>query len=176
MIINIRGTNGSGKTTLARQLIDESTACEVLLCGIVCTTDASARTVLIGPYIGRKTGGCDHLPTFEKMREVITAAALLYTNVVFEGVIISGVFKSWSDFDTVRGRDIVWAYLSTPVEDCVARVYARNGGKPFKEKNVTDKYEGTMVTRRKAMAAGHMVVDLPPDGADALARVREMLQ
>lgn len=175
MIINIRGTNGSGKTTLARSLLDESTIRQVDIGGYACTTDRAGRVLLVGPYDGLKTGGCDRLPNFATMREVIAAAALLYEHVVFESVLVSGVYKSWADFDDSLGRGVVWAYLHTPVEECIKRVYARNGGKAFREQNVIDKYDGTFVTRRKAMEDNRNVVDLPADPADATRHLQELL-
>lgn len=171
MILNIRGCNGSGKTTLARSLLDATTMREVTLsvAGVllpkgkppVITVDAGGNVALIGPYVGRKTGGCDCLPDFATVRAAIDAAALLYPHVVFEGVTLATVYSSWAEYDDSRGRDITWAFLDTPLEVCLARIYQRNGGQPIKEKLVADKHRSIQTVRGKALADHRRVVDVP---------------
>lgn len=175
MIINLRGCNGSGKTTLARSLLNPETVTEVVLGGVKCTTDAAAEVVLIGPYIGRKTGGCDCLPDFDTVRRTVSAAALLYQHVVFEGVVLSTVYSSWATFDDARGRDIVWAFLSTIPQVCLARIYVRNGGKPIKEELVLSKHRSILKVREKATADGRCVRELAGDRSDT-ARLQRWTQ
>jgi ABC-type cobalamin/Fe3+-siderophores transport system ATPase subunit len=160
VILNIRGTNGSGKTTLARSLLDPLTTCDIVLDGIKCTTDGAERIALIGPYLNKKTGGCDCISGFDNQRRAITIAAILYPHVVFEGVIVAGTYGSWAAYDDARGQDITWAFLNTPIEECLRRIYARNGGKAFKEELVVSKMQGVNSARRKALAADRDVMDL----------------
>ncbi len=56
---------------------------------------------------------------------------------------------------------MVWAYLDTPIEVCLARIQARNGGKPIKEDLVRDKIKSIEATRYKAKAVDERTVVIP---------------
>jgi len=173
MIINIRGANGSGKTTVAKAFLrPEDGLTEVELCAnpvpkkqpafVMGTINAAKDTTIVGPY---KTacGGMDALPNFEVCRIAIRSAAKLSRNVICEGVLASTVFGSWADFAIAMNMTTVFAfaYLQTPVEECLRRIKIRNGGKEIKEELVHGKIKAVAATRVRAIEAGFTVYDLP---------------
>lgn len=170
MILNIRGCNGSGKSTLARGLLSDRAA-HWNVGGVTCTYDPPL--LLVGPYLGKNTPGCDCLKTFDDTRAAIRAALKIgVENIVFEGVVISTVYSSWAAFDDELGRRVTWAFLDTPLDVCLARIQARNGGKPINEQLVADKVKAIATVRRKVLADGRDVIDL---GEDALDVVRMLM-
>ena len=92
--------------------------------------------------------------------------------VVFEGILPSTVFGTWATADQAlraQGHTFVFAYMLTPIEECINRVRARRAakGRPeegFKTELVQDKFKSIAATRRKAQEAGRAVLDLPPGG------------
>lgn len=179
--LNIRGTNGSGKSTLARALMERLGAKG---CKIDLTPDAMGyanpqRTLLACGSYENMAGGFDKIRTFEMQRDAVRhALGIAHESgvVVGEGVLASGVFSSWADFadELVQaGHRVIWAFMRTPVEECLRRIYARNGGKPIKEENVTGKSSGVEKTRQRAHLRRSIIsVDLPYLGeADAAEEI-----
>lgn len=168
MILNIRGANGSGKTTLAKKFIYPDSR-EVALCTnlkpkrqpayITGMLSAEKGMCLVGSY---KTacGGMDAIPNFGTAFAAIRGAEQVACNVICEGVLASTVYGSWAEFAS-SVTDFAFVYMTTPLEECLRRIQIRNGGKPIKEKLVKDKIKAVAGTRAKALAAGHLVYDLP---------------
>ena len=74
-------------------------------------------------------------------------------HVIMEGMITS--YQRWRDWSLARGPgSFVWLFMDTPLEVCIARVAARNGGRPFNHANVRSKWESADSCWRKAIAAG----------------------
>lgn len=186
MILQIRGTNGSGKSTLARAFVApdaspvdlatyevprKSGSRQRWVEGTVSILDGVSVAV-IGSY---KTacGGMDGIPTFELARRAIYRGAELAAHVLCEGVLASTVFGSWAAFGRKMdeaGYPFALAYLQTPVDVCLERIAARNGGKEIDERLVRDKVRAVAATREKAMAAGLQVYDLPLGDEEAALR------
>lgn len=174
MILNIRGANGAGKTTLARGFIPPNTK-TVELAHYMAKKD-KAKTV-IGYHDDRNDvivcgsyrtgcGGMDTMPNFEVARQAIEKAAFSASHVIAEGVLASTVYESWHLFARAlqeRGKVFAFVYLHTPLDECLRRIYARNGGKPIKEDQVKAKVKAVMRTREKAIKDKHAVYDLPAD-------------
>lgn len=184
-IINIRGTNGSGKTTLARGLAGPQ-ASEVILTWYKqprkdgSTYDRSipglqgSGVTLVGPYReGLKTGGCDGIKTQDLVGQAVEAAAPLGPVTVFEGIVISTIYERWAAFAKRRG-DVMFMFLSTPLEECLRRIQQRNGGKDIKEDLVADKVRSIEATRVKLVAAGLPVHVLDWQG-DPVAEAQEII-
>lgn len=194
MIINLRGTNGSGKSTVARHFIEVSTAItrhrtpvdlvhyesggkQRMVEGYACETSFGP-LVIVGPY---KTdcGGCDAIKTQDLVCTAVRNAAKLRPlghterapHVLFEGVIVSTIFKRYLDLSRELG-EMVWAYLDTPLDVCLARIQARNGGEPIKEKLVADKIKSIETTRYKAKAVDEKTVLIPH--RDAIRAVTDL--
>lgn len=162
MLINVRGTNGSGKTHLVKQFTEGA---EQIPLSPTVNGHYNARysLTIVGPY-GATSGGCDRIKTQHEVKEAIRAALVLGDHVIFEGIIVSTIFEPWRVFSQEIGG-MVWAYLSTPVDVCIARIYQRNGGKPFDEQMVRRKAETIWRTQEKADGAGERVELLPRTGS-----------
>lgn len=163
MIVNVRGCNGSGKTTAVRALlgINVKIIRDVAPCPI--TLDESKEIALIGPYEEGKCGGCDRIKTFALTQETIRCATERYRHVVFEGVIVSTVFGSWATF--CREVPFVWAFLDTPLEVCLKRIYGRNGGIEIKTELVESKWRTMQRIEEKAKQAGFLTERIPHERA-----------
>lgn len=162
VLVNIRGTNGSGKSTVMRHLIDLFKMDEVDW-----TENASGykstrhKIAVVGKY---KTacGGCDGIHPQQHIKDAILEAFSRGSKIVlFEGIMASLTFGPWAEFVEANGLEPVWAYLDTPPELCLERIYKRNGGKAIKEDLVLDKVRATERTRDKFSDLGHRVVTLP---------------
>lgn len=175
-VINVRGTNGSGKSTLVRSLFGSDQRPVKL--GAFNTPAhwlPELKTIVVGPYPeGKATGGMDCVRTSEEAIVAVAEAAnvtqLPVRAVVFEGILISTVYARWKTLSArlrAEGHSYTWAYLVTPLEECVNRVGRRRvaAGRPpegFNATLVEDKFRSIAGTRGKAKADGETVVDLLP--------------
>jgi hypothetical protein len=153
-------------------------------------TGNDADVLLIGSY-ATACGGMDKHPAgkgfqvpLDAIRHALGFGAppcfdLKVKAIICEGVLASGVYGSWAAFDDElrqRGHQMAFVYLHTPAEVCLERIRDRQRaagkepappGTPDYERmvaNVTGKWTGTMATRRKAIADGRLVYDLPLTG------------
>jgi hypothetical protein len=164
-ILNLRGCNGSGKSTIARALFQGEDYHEIDLAPYHTPKGAlrhvagylvpSRSLVVVGPY-RTDCGGCDAVKTQDLVCESVRMAAVRAPNVFFEGVIVSTIFQRYYALSRELGG-MVWAYLDTPLEVCLARIQARNGGKEIKEYKVAEKLPMIGSTRRRANAARERV-------------------
>lgn len=177
MILNLRGTSGSGKSTVAFDLIQG--AAEISLAPYKTKRGADrwvtgyrvGDLIVVGAY-RTACGGCDSIHTQDLICESVRMATAQARHVFFEGLLISGLFSRY----LILSRDLggmTWAYLDTPLQKCLDRIYVRNGGKPIKEENTRGKYKATIATREKAQAAGEHTVIV--DHMRAVEQVRELL-
>lgn len=176
--LNIRGTNGSGKSTLARRFFGEDDA-TANLAGYVNKSgkpkwatgrvNPNTMTCVVGNY-DTMAGGLDKLPSFDIQFKAIEAALALpdVDLVVAEGVLASTVLGSWADHAKKlisEGHRVIWAFMSTPVPVCLARIQERNGGKPIKEDLVKGKWvQIDRVRQRAELVRGLIVTQLPFEG------------
>lgn len=177
-IINIRGCNGSGKTTLVRGLLDYVNEA-VFVAGIpaykVQFRQPADTMAILGSY-ENTCGGMDTVKTQLAARTAVEEAAAAYHATVFEGILISTIYGPWAEvaqrlMDT--GHEYVWAFLDTPLDVCLERIYARNGGKPINEQLVRDKHRTIERVMNKADAAGMTVAVLP--WQDAANKLQDLL-
>lgn len=186
-IVNLRGTNGSGKSTVARALLGYSP-------GIVHLTPSTPGyigedgVVVVGTYPEGKTGGMDRVREQVEARKAVWEAAKFSRErngsdvpprVLFEGLLISTIYKPWLELSEAleaeygeAGR-IVWAFMDTPIDTCLARIQERNGGKPVKEDQVRNKVHTLERVKAKAEGDGQTVTEV--DHADAVAHVHQLL-
>ncbi len=183
--INIRGCNGCGKTTLLRSLVklypsDQRRVTEIDVSPYVTEKHAPipftvlrgaplGNLAILGDYTpeaaGQTTAGCDRVKTQAAAKAALECAVGLDVDVIlFEGVVISTIFGPWQEWSKANGG-MVWAFLDTPLAECLRRIQLRNGGKPIKEDQVADKYITLGRVADKARQAGEHVVDLPWESA-----------
>lgn len=178
--MNILGTNGSGKTTLVRLLMahyGHEPVYEEL--GGKQYHEAHAvdggRIMVVGPYPeGRTVGGVDKLSGYPDERgrrstkgNIDRAEHLVRKymvqpgcqHVVFEALTTHG-FARWHGFSMEFPGQFIWSTMDTPLETCIARVYARNGGKPIQEDTMRGVVEHEQRSLSKAAAAGDLVYEI----------------
>ena len=164
--INIRGTNGSGKTTLARKFVETDTKTKVFLVNGLRKTAFTFcprhNVVLIGGYREGMCGGCDTLVK-EQIVKLMQLAWMSSANIIFEGVLVSDSKEPYYHLMKVFSDQIaqrIWgfAYLETSIDECLNRIYTRNGGKDFKAELVAQKYKNSIRYRKWHEAQGDCVV------------------
>jgi predicted ABC-type ATPase len=176
--INVRGCNGSGKTTVVRSLLAAALDVKVESFDVpshkpipvtVATLKAppavcrNVKIAIIGDYTKDGCTGLDRIKTQAASKYVIEKAADIpdVEVVVFEGVLVSTIYGPWLEWSRKMGSRMLWAFLDTPIEECLARIQNRNGGKPIKEEQVRAKHLTISRVQDKARAAGQRVVVLP---------------
>lgn len=130
MIVNVRGTNGSGKSTVVQEFM--ALGQRVPVYGILGTRYPEAYRCIfpkglvvyaLGPY-HIPTGGCDNFGTDEALLTVL-GRYVPRGNVLFEGCRISDHWGKVGEFFDSHAADVTFAFLSTPLEECIRRVAAR---------------------------------------------------
>jgi hypothetical protein len=174
--VNIRGTGGSGKSYIVHHMLGDNSKEVTLGPNRTPGYVTEQGIVVVGSY-ATKCGGLDRVKTQDQARAAVWAA-LEMGPVLFEGLLVSGIFKPWYDFSCLcreKGRGVfIWAYLQTPVPVCLERVYQRNGGKPIKEKHIWNKDKQVKSSRRKLRALGETVLDLDLD--DPLQQIQTLFR
>lgn len=199
--INIRACNGAGKTSLLRRYAARVGITDVIdgfqpvypeghpKAGKnrgkpVPITRLNDGVVIVGDYspasYGSTTAGLDRIST-----QADAKAAILYASqgvpqpkaVLFEGIIVSTIFQGWLDFSKTLEEPMIWAFVETPVETCLTRIAARNGGKEINEDLVWDKWRSIRRVKEKAVAAGEhvWVIDNSQREKDADLEFRTLL-
>lgn len=176
-IINIRGANGSGKSWIVRQLMKDTQAQPIY--------HDPLPGSLIGRIVGYKgdyegtpiyfvgsyeimSGGADavmkHFDGLDKVCDLVREFAPK-GHVVFEGFIVSGLFKRFYDLSQELGG-ITWCYMNTPLKVCYARIKRRNAMKTAADgrvrkgmgiKHVSKKFDQAETTRIKFLNEGEEV-------------------
>lgn len=173
LVVDVRGTNGSGKTTVVSHFIappdGSSYRYEEIGPGVMAT--CRGRVAALGVYKkGVGCGGCDGIRTQAQIRAAVEAAAERFPVVLYEGVIVSTIFRPYLDLARRlqrQGHIHVFAFLQTPLDECLRRIYVRNNGTPIKEDLVRSKFAAIQRVRSKALDAGQLVLDVA--GAEDLA-------
>ena len=189
MIINIRGTNGSGKTTVATAVVPPAASERFLLHEFDHTSKKTGRVskkqvigyrsaegvILVGRY-DTACGGCDGIATIAATVESVKRAAALpgAKAVIYEGLLTSGLYQSFVDLALhfrEAGRDHVFAYLDTDLEECIRRTRIRTQKTAdWNDGNVRSKHSAVLRTRERALQDGHMVMDVDTDSAPSVIR------
>jgi predicted kinase len=156
MIVNLRGCNGSGKSTVAYGLLGENSTKIDELTTTVGGYMTPTGIIVMGRY-ETQCGGMDTVKTQIESRDVVQAVDKSGSNGFFEGVLISTIFAPWYNLSTELEQEMVWAFLDTPYELCLERIYKRNGGKKINEKLVRSKFDGINRVADKADTAGERV-------------------
>ncbi len=87
-----------------------------------------------------RMGGLDGFKPYVRMwEELIPNYTATYEHCIFESIMISSNVGRARDLYAKYGG--VFAFMDTPADECVRRIYARNGDKPIKEKVVTDAHK-----------------------------------
>lgn len=168
LLVNIRGCNGSGKSTIPISMMDDPEMYVIQKpykgkSKIILTVFPNYGWVALGSYFN-KTGGCDAFPNKGFIKKVLVYALKKFPeyNVIVEGIIIATTYSTYAElFKEMQesyGVQPVIYYLMPPVEICIERIKKRNGGKPFKEELVHNKYAMMVRGIKKFQQAGDFPV------------------
>jgi hypothetical protein len=187
MIINIRGTSGSGKSTIMRKVMElypEKVAFQLpvekprkqphgyMLRGAPGTT----KDLCVLGHYETACGGCDTLPNYEFIFNMIRQAADKGNDVLFEGLLVTADQKHTPQL-VEDGYDVNVIGLTTPVEECLEgirlRRLARDNTDPVNPKNTLSKHKQGQGCINNMMERGVKCEYLDRD--EAFLRVKELL-
>jgi hypothetical protein len=113
-------------------------------------------TVILGTYLN-PCGGCDGLVP-RMVQDYLRWLWRYSVHIVYEGAIIAGILSTYYELSKrlrdEHFREVSFCFLNTPVEECVRRIYQRNGGKQFKEANVAAKNDSVWRSFEHYVRAG----------------------
>lgn len=155
LLVNIRGCNGAGKSTIPMSMMNDKKQRVISVNGNnkapFITVFPTYMWVALGTYYN-KTGGMDTLANNEAIRQALEYALNHYPvyDILMEGVIASTIKSTYANlFHDIEGkvrrkelteRKVLVMNFLPPVEECIRRVYERNGGKPVKEDQIRSKW------------------------------------
>lgn len=156
LVLNVRGPNGSGKTSAVRQFMSLRNPRQLLEQNRVGVKGQPLRDKVIGYELDgnirivgsyeMECGGCDSIQDQDVIKALVTSWAEEGFDVIFEGLMVSTVWGTWTAVQETleaKGHQWLWVFMNTPLAQCIANVYTRNGGKPIKENLVEDKWKIT---------------------------------
>ena len=151
LLVNIRGCNGSGKSTIPLSMMDDPEMYVVekpykdKIRKIV-TVFPTYGWVALGSY-HNKCGGLDGYADTDMIKKGLwyTLKKFPEYNIIMEGVIPSTVYSTYEKLflevqQKYPKRRVIVLNLLPPVEECLKRIQARNGGKVIKEDLVASKW------------------------------------
>jgi hypothetical protein len=173
-VINLRGTNGSGKSTAVRKILIDHSHSRIKLTSV---GDAgcyvpSLDLIVVGEYpynqgglltkepYALAGGGCDGFGTQDDVCEAVRKAHSIALNVLFEGIIVSTIYRRYAALTKELG-DYIWAYMTTPEDIALQRVLERNGGEPIQMDTFHNKLGSIETTRLAALQDGFRVEMIP---------------
>lgn len=186
-IIKIHGCSGSGKTTLVRNImsLDEAPrkigdnpsrpkGYAVLVPGL------TSPIHVVGSY-ENDCGGMDTIPDVKDGIALISEFAV-WGNVIHEGLLQSTYYGVMGEHSKQYGADYIYAFLTTPIDLCLARVAERRARvgntRPWNPENTRDKHRTIERLANRVQAMGHTMLFIPWDisPADQVRMVLENLE
>lgn len=163
MIINIRGTSGSGKSTIVRDALGfgaRTSFREPLRkqpLGYLISNPGRAGNFCVLGHYESACGGCDTLPGYDRIFELVREGLGYAPNVIFEGLLVSEEVKRTRQLHA-DGFDVRVILLETPVEECLASIRARReargDARPLKEDNTRNRVATIQRSCQKLEEAG----------------------
>lgn len=137
VVVNLRGPKGSGKSTLVYKLLSEYGHTPVSddlrpNARLAYVHQLPGNFFVLGNYDGGTAGseGLAEEQLIALLRRYLERGMVFFENM-------KEIVLRYHEFSRELGPGrYVWAFLDTPVEQCVQNIYKRNGGKPFQEDKV----------------------------------------
>lgn len=148
LAVNIVGPNGAGKSVFPKALVNLDPDTYFIRSEDgkkrIATIFPNLRWAAVGPY-KTKCGGCDSLDK-NHIFEALYRLCDTDLHIVMEGSITSNTkLTYWRAFEAIRlkfpFRKTLFCILDYPFEECLRRVYERNGGKQVKEDMIESKWD-----------------------------------
>lgn len=167
-IVSIRGTHGSGKSSIVTKIMGKYNAepffngCgeKPKLVGYHVGLPTGKTLFVVGPY---KTacGGCDAIQPYSEIIPLVREAVDWGEDVLLEGALVSSSYGSVGHMMNEYAPDSVFAFLDTPLEECLARIARRRAAKgnfePVNPKNTTVKFDNVARTKDQMARLGSAV-------------------
>lgn len=183
MIIKLHGTSGAGKTTAVRELMALAHTCDPIVPDGAKKPEAyrlqfhelAAPVFVLGNY-DITCGGMDTVSSVGDQVNLIHKYAEV-GHVVYEGLLLSTYYGSLGKAVERYGNDHVWAFMDTPIEECIARVKRRReeagNFKPLNEDNTRARMKPIDALKNKVWKANATVVDIhhTNSGGDQLLNI-----
>lgn len=184
MIIQLRGTSGSGKSTVVQAIMDDATqrlrvreAGRKQPIGYILTVPWANGRIAVPGHYETACGGCDTIPSMDKVFEKVETGRMCEPHVLFEGLLASEEVRRTVALHERFPGQLRVLLLTTPVEQCLEgirdRRAARGDERPLKEDNTRNRVKVINRACERLTQAGVTVIRTNRD--DALALVREML-
>lgn len=186
MIINIRGTSGSGKSHIVRAIMDQCTGREPdfvegrrrpLFYTMWQPTAPRPEVLAVIGHYETPCGGCDTIPSLDRIYEVIRKQVDNGFDVIYEGLLLSAEVNR----AVALGNDFNMAViaLDVPLQECIDSVnkrrWAKNPDKPgVNPKNTEAKWKQTRRALERIGEAGIPTYSLKRDAA--LRMIPELLK
>lgn len=200
MIISLRGANGAGKTTVVREILTvgknrpifgmlgpkQPEAHELTIPGV------SGPVYVLGSYVtGQGIEGVDLIHTIASrpqedsllvgaLNDSVEGLITKYAkkgHVLFEGAIVSHMYGSIGKLMEQWGKNSVFVFIDTPLEECLRRVEQRRKG-PRDERlirTVTEKYRYGLRIQQRVQSDGIMTACFVNSG-DAAKTILRLLK
>jgi thymidylate kinase len=166
VIVSIRGTHGSGKSTIVKKIIERYKGmalspnvkgrCE----GYMMDLPGVGTLAVIGSY-HNACGGCDGIQPYSLILDRIREYAHHSNHVLFEGALVSSSYGSVGHLMNEYSPDSTFAFLDTPVEECLRRIKERRAAKgnfePLNPKNTVVKHDNVHRTKAQMLKLGSSV-------------------
>lgn len=138
MIINVRGTSGSGKSTVVRKIIEQSPSTDkIFLKGrkqpLLYRLKFPGQVISIPGHYETPCGGCDTIPTYDLLFQIIREEHAAGHNVLFEGLLVAHDKKRTLELWDWLGRNpeqLQVLELTDPLQVCLDSVEKRRASRP----------------------------------------------
>lgn len=150
----VKACNGAGKSTIPSYCASKDPEAYAVSYGgrILFTVMPSYGMLSFGKYDQSKSKGVDSLKDYDEMKLAVEYSELpefVEYSAFFEGVIPSTILHTWVEYLDRPARHMITTFVDTDLETCLARVKARNGGVPFDEQLVVEKFNRVLSHRTR---------------------------
>ena len=169
-IVSIRGTHGSGKSSIVRAILHKYPHTELKFdakdkrpYSYLVNLPNGKELAVVGPYVSA-CGGCDAIQPYSDIAEYINGALANDNDVLFEGALVSSSYGSLGHLLNsyqCAGSTAYFAFLDTPVEECLRRVAERRAARgnlePLNPKNTVVKFDNVLRTKEQMRKLGSAI-------------------
>lgn len=177
-VVNLRGTSGAGKSTVVRRVMEKyvpggeqavfQEGRRQPLAYLLRPPREGMNPLYIPGHYETPAGGCDTLPTIDRVYELVEGAAEKGYDVLFEGIMVQdGRLSRFMEFYKKYQPTVI--ELTTPIQECLAGVQARRDARgdirPLNPKNTIQRAERVRRGCSRIRDAGGKVLKLDREAA-----------